>query len=787
MKKSSFLLKKGLVLVLFFLIFLIYNADALEVGRSFFNAPDCWIKDGDNFYHSSDPCNDCLYPKIFGYGDENDGLWVICTSEEKEEKEKEKEINEGENEQTSNGQIADILYDADGNPIYDSEGKPICPTRTESSCVDSEIILDNNGNEKCSLVPNKRCECIDINNLDIEDIDCDNDLLFQRCICDYLFCEESCTYSWTACVNGKSELICTKCGTDHYEASVSCELKPDYNLEENCPSKFWIIQKTCYEQVFQKKEDQNGICLQIPAEDPCYCTDFESVRCSNPVRKQCDSRCDCKENYRRTYNSGFCEFMNLETDCIWMEADPYDCLMYEINTNTKNGDWDCKEDQLYQQVYEDECRNCKKKIDVIDKDENMICIETSPETNCVPREIPECDCYKYVYKTDSCILEECPEGYHRSSFNSDTCGIYEKKGDECVFSAVKNSLLCKDIEGTGSCVNDPIKMISEDCLMCVESYSRSGFNKNDCRVRNQDTGCEWVFIDDLKKCIDVDNPTDRCEDPIYVKYYPEECNLKDSDNDGIADDFDLCPSTPSREIADKDGCSCSQKICNDYNPCTENSCDIYTGNCIFLPNNNNICGGQKICQSSGCSKQYPFSYIIYPESGHDYCLDGFCIPYSCEPISSETRFECLPEEETDSDNDGIPDYLDNCPTTYNPDQLDSDNDNIGDACDNCPYHYNPDQRDSDNDGIGDVCDNCPYNYNPDQKDSDNDSIGDVCDNCPFDPLNDIDGDDICSEKDNCPNKYTLIKEIVTIMVLEMPATLIHYALLIEIVMVSMII
>jgi hypothetical protein len=34
----------------------------------------------------------------------------------------------------------------------------------------------------------------------------------------------------------------------------------------------------------------------------------------------------------------------------------------------------------------------------------------------------------------------------------------------------------------------------------------------------------------------------------------------------------------------------------------------------------------------------------------------------------------------DTDNDGIPDRDDNCPTTFNPDQADSDEDGIGDAC-----------------------------------------------------------------------------------------------------------
>ena len=108
----------------------------------------------------------------------------------------------------------------------------------------------------------------------------------------------------------------------------------------------------------------------------------------------------------------------------------------------------------------------------------------------------------------------------------------------------------------------------------------------------------------------------------------------------------------------------------------------------------------------------------------------------------------------DSDNDGIDDNIDNCPSTPNNDQADANNDGIGDACDadldndgvlnaddNCPTNPNPDQLDTDNDGEGDVCDtdddndgipdvddNCPLNPNAGQEDDDNDGIGNVCDN-----------------------------------------------------------
>jgi hypothetical protein len=57
----------------------------------------------------------------------------------------------------------------------------------------------------------------------------------------------------------------------------------------------------------------------------------------------------------------------------------------------------------------------------------------------------------------------------------------------------------------------------------------------------------------------------------------------------------------------------------------------------------------------------------------------------------------------DSDGDGFPDNIDNCPNAYNPSQNDVDRDGHGDACDNCPNVFNPDQLDTDHNGTGDAC------------------------------------------------------------------------------------
>ncbi len=74
------------------------------------------------------------------------------------------------------------------------------------------------------------------------------------------------------------------------------------------------------------------------------------------------------------------------------------------------------------------------------------------------------------------------------------------------------------------------------------------------------------------------------------------------------------------------------------------------------------------------------------------------------PAETEVEESTPPQ---DRDFDTIPDDVDNCPGTPNPNQEDEDSDGIGDACDNCVFAENPDQSDRDNDTVGDVCDPSP--------------------------------------------------------------------------------
>jgi outer membrane protein OmpA-like peptidoglycan-associated protein/opacity protein-like surface antigen len=108
----------------------------------------------------------------------------------------------------------------------------------------------------------------------------------------------------------------------------------------------------------------------------------------------------------------------------------------------------------------------------------------------------------------------------------------------------------------------------------------------------------------------------------------------------------------------------------------------------------------------------------------------------------------------DSDNDGIPDDKDRCPTQAGPKEnggcpdKDSDGDGIVDRKDKCPDKAGPAERegcpeeDKDNDGIVDEKDKCPDE--PEDKDQFEDEDG-----CP-DPDNDKDG--VLDAQDKCPNE-----------------------------------
>ncbi len=177
---------------------------------------------------------------------------------------------------------------------------------------------------------------------------------------------------------------------------------------------------------------------------------------------------------------------------------------------------------------------------------------------------------------------------------------------------------------------------------------------------------------------------------------------QDSDNDGVPDSLDDCPSMPDPAQADRDGDGIGD------------ACDIDTDGDGFSDEDEGVA---RTRSDETNASSVPESTIIHFGS----CADG--VDNDGDGAIDAEDVGC------DWDDDGVLDLIDNCPVYANADQGDRDGDGIGDAC-----------EDADGDGRGDAVDNCVDIPNPSQADSDGDGLGNACD-----PANDGDPDGLAIE------------------------------------------
>jgi hypothetical protein len=89
--------------------------------------------------------------------------------------------------------------------------------------------------------------------------------------------------------------------------------------------------------------------------------------------------------------------------------------------------------------------------------------------------------------------------------------------------------------------------------------------------------------------------------------------------------------------------------------------------------------------------------------GDTYSDDVDAFPLNANEWADSDKDGFGDNGDSDKDNDGVPDGVDNCPMVLNPNQEDVDSDTRGDACDNCVKVPNASQADTDGDGRGDAC------------------------------------------------------------------------------------
>lgn len=120
--------------------------------------------------------------------------------------------------------------------------------------------------------------------------------------------------------------------------------------------------------------------------------------------------------------------------------------------------------------------------------------------------------------------------------------------------------------------------------------------------------------------------------------------VPDSDRDGVPDANDKCPGTTAL-VVDAVGCSCGQKTacagswcCPALNNPCRKDCDDSTYEAICgKPVDYASCGSPGTCPEDKCEGEL---FVDYPESRHDYCLNGGCFAYSCAALGRTYNADC---------------------------------------------------------------------------------------------------------------------------------------------------
>lgn len=177
------------------------------------------------------------------------------------------------------------------------------------------------------------------------------------------------------------------------------------------------------------------------------------------------------------------------------------------------------------------------------------------------------------------------------------------------------------------------------------------------------------------------------------RYTLQSEQAKDTDNDGVVDSLDLCPNSKSDKAVDVDGCEVAIEATG-ITQVSTNTVNFYVDSNYCADVHYKVNGGkqrnvrmklsgngnrlQLNNLSSGDEIGYRFTY--WGNEGHAV-------------VTSEQRYTLQSDQakDTDNDNDGVVDSIDQCPATRKDAsvnevgcELDGDNDGVADSLDLCP-------------------------------------------------------------------------------------------------------
>ena len=275
---------------------------------------------------------------------------------------------------------------------------------------------------------------------------------------------------------------------------------------------------------------------------------------------------------------------------------------------------------------------------------------------------------------------------------------------------------CNDVSATGGAGNVTVSNIPTNAKIEISGPS-TGWGlqvvcEGNCAATETVTG---LSAGDYSVKIQTFNPYCYAEITVTVtsgnggggSSNPCDNNGGDSDGDGICDNIDNCRTTYNPDQADNDGdgignvCDSTPNgsgntgggsTCNDVRATggagNVTITNIPTSAKVEISGPSTGWGLQVVCEGNCAATETVTGlnagdYSVKIQTFNPYCYAEIRVTVTSGNGGGGSSNPCA-NNGGDSDNDGICDNIDNCRTTYNPDQADSDGDGIGNVCDGTP-------------------------------------------------------------------------------------------------------
>jgi hypothetical protein len=478
-----------------------------------------------------------------------------------------------------------------------------------------------------------------------------------------------CDEAEDSCTTGEQE-IQHECSIE--ECDAECEEDSDCEPSECCET-FWDY---C-----------NGLKLVEYDSDKM----LDSTEVTNSVPNTCLEDCTCTDNPVECEPPGtneYCVKDVCDADC---ETDG-DCDDGDPNTiDSCLGDCSCEH------VYVPSCGN-----GILDNPPETCELPGTQDNEYCEQSTVECDGFKAAIRDEygDCDAEcGCVEDPLEFECVPGTCGAECASDGDCddgdpdTIDTCLGSCLCHHEVYVPFCGNGILDLPEEQCEL------PSTFNNDYCTQTTSD-GCAGYKLGTRDAFGDCNGECGCTEDPFTYQCVEGECGAEcDSNSDcqpycvgkfryfnGVCRTCSTCSCSYSYENCDyRDGwyttseyqwvstgeCTEKEQIKREYRDyyCAPEACAYDVANEVWEDTGDEgnkqdgtLCGLPRDCKEDQCIGP---DWVTFPQDGHDSCMAGECIIYSCEQVSSEPDPAC--GEGEDCDGDGIPDNQDACPEVYGTD------------------------------------------------------------------------------------------------------------------------